>query len=140
MKVFHADHGLTDAHWSWLEPLLMSEQGFFIRTLPIPTGLSALTCALHGPSEGDGPIPVDEVFHQTRPERVWLSRLIKRAPKGGARFVVIIGTNGADGLVIFTAYGSMRGFVCPRETGDTSLSPEEREESALFWRGHALSA
>jgi hypothetical protein len=139
MNILHNDHGLTPAITDFLYSALSAEVGFFIRVLPLPEG-ETLPAGLWGPAEGDLPVFDWEVAHVIRGGRSCASRVTARAPRAGS-FVVCIGVADAGEITLYTAYGSVRGVVAPREPGDMSLdSWEAIKESREFWREHALSA
>lgn len=140
MKIFHADHGVTDAHWAFITPNLPSEDGFFIKVVELSSALGDISCGLYGPSEGDKPVPESEVHYACRNGRSCASRLTDK-PVRPARWVVVIGIRDAGELTIFTAYGSRKGCVAEQEPGDTSLpSWDEVQAAREFWKTHALSA
>jgi len=135
VKVFHADHGISDALLlSALKRLNLGE-GFFARTLELESPL--VMSALYGPDAGDPPVPDEEVDLCKRTEDRPPSRMVDW-PKRPSNKLSIIGTVAADGATIFTAYG---GPLAPREPGDVSMTTdEERAESAAFWATHALAS
>jgi hypothetical protein len=142
MIVYHADHGLTQSHFSFIESAIKEEKGFFIKSIPIPDFLESLQSALYGPSEGDAPMWEGEVSYAQRGARTGCSRMCNK-PTREARNVIVIGMwDDAKGdYVIFTAYGSISGSVSPREPYDPTLVNDvvAWEESQNFWAEHALS-
>jgi len=137
--IFHADHGLTVAHYNLIDDLMSVREGFFIEAIPLgPQDLTGtLQSVLYGPSCGDDPITEDQVEYVKRGNRPGPSRLIDR-PTRPADHMVVIGIAGDDPKV-FTAYGNIGEVVAPREPWDSTMTPEEAEEAAAFWREHALA-
>jgi hypothetical protein len=139
MNILHNDHGLTSTITDFLASELGSEAGFFIRVLALPEG-ETLPAGLYGPAEGDSPVDETEVSYVLRGGRPCASRVVNRPSRAGS-FVVCIGIADAEGITLFTAYGSVRGVVAPREPGDQSLDSWELvQESRSFWAQHALTA
>jgi len=137
--VYHADHGVTADHFDWVQAQLGDAQGFFLRSFKLPENLPDLQSALHGPSEGDLPVPSKECTFRCRNGRPVASRLCWRKPRP-ARHIVVVGVREENRLVFFTAYGSINGVPSPREPGDTSIDTWEGVlESRAFWAEHALS-
>ena len=139
MIILHNDHGLNASVTSFLASELSSEAGFFIRVLPLPEG-ETLPAGLYGPAEDDLPVEETEVSYVLRGGRHCASRVVSRPYRDGS-FVICIGIASAEGITLFTAYGSVRGVVAPREPGDQSIdSWEGLQESRAFWAQHALCA
>ena len=140
IKILHADHGLTEAHVDFLADKLSDKKDFFIEVLPLPAELPRLPAALYGPKEGDEYVREEEVTYSCRNGRPCSSRLVNRPVRDG-NFVVCIGVGKVDEVLLFTAYGSVRGVAATREPGDTDIdSWEEVLEARNFWAGHALSS
>jgi hypothetical protein len=147
LTVLHDDHGITPEIKELICNKAPDEKGFFIRVIELPEGIK-LPCDLYGPSEGDAPIGEDEVHYKTRGERTNLSRLVKKPVRYGG-YCIAIGAKQDDGnILLYTAYGSIRGSVSEREVTealwaslfftDPFLSPEALETSTKFWAEHAL--
>lgn len=137
MKVFHSDHGVSEALISWALAQVSSE-GFFIKTLEIPASEPDLQNGLYGPESGDQPIHEGQVYYRCRGDRKGPSRLI-RAGTRPTRLLTVIGVKSANDeeTTVYTAFG---GPSAKREPWDPSLSPEERVSSAAFWAHHALAS
>ena len=135
--IFHADHGIQEAHMRLIDTLMQGKEGFFIEALPLGDLDGTLNSALYCPSAGDDPVREDEVEYAKRGDRPGPSRLIDR-PCRPADHMVVIGIAGSDAKV-FTAYGNIGPDIAPREWWDSSMRPEEAEASARFWKTHALS-
>lgn len=135
VKVFHADHGVSDELIQWAVNEIQPT-GFFLRTLEIPEQFGGLDNALYGPRSGDEPIADSDVHMKQRsPDRPH-SRMVKR-PKRQTRLMTIIGMANPDGVTVFTAYG---GPAAEREPGDVTLQTDaEKAAAAKFWSEHALS-
>lgn len=96
-KDSHMDHGFTQAQWDYIFAKYSDKKEFFIDTFELPEGLGSVTNELYGPSAGDLPMRepmvsddgVDMIFHATRGERAWPSRMV-RLPKRPTRFVRVI--------------------------------------------------
>lgn len=137
VPVFHADHGLEDAHYAFIDTVLSMHEGFFVATMPLPDHCPNLTSALYGPAAGDPPVTEEEVEYRVRNNRPGPSRLVNK-PHRPCRNIVVVGIAGADAKV-FTAYGTQSEDPSPREWWDTSMKPLEAVESAQFWAEHALA-
>ena len=135
--IFHADHGLAEAHHNLIDAFMTAKTGFFIEAIPLEELSGTLQSALYGPSCGDEPIGEEEVEYVKRGNRPGPSRLIDK-PTRPADHMVIIGIAGDDAKV-FTAYGSIGANIAPREWWDSSMRPEEAEAAARFWKVHALA-
>jgi hypothetical protein len=139
MKVYHADHGVSETLLAWAgAPAAPAEGGFFLRTLTIPDGEADLLNGLYGPASGDAPVGDGEVFMAVRSQDRPPSRMVRR-PKRPTRLVTIIGVAAPDEVTVFTCYG---GPAAEREPGDASLAsdPSGAAAAAAFWAEHALAA
>jgi hypothetical protein len=136
MIIYHADHGLSEAEISVVKEVARWAKGFFIRVIEIDQE-SKLTSALRGPSVGDEPITDDHplVYYAVRGDRPQPSKMYNEVGRKATHIVVI----GMGGQSVFTAYGTEKGIVAPREPWDPSLSDEERKASEAFWAVHALA-
>ena len=137
MIIHHADHGLSEKELAVVtEVARQAEKGFFIKVIEVGQN-TKLKSALVGPSVGDGPIGDDHplVYYSVRGNRANPSKMINEVGRKATHLVII----GVGGEAVFTAYGTERGIVAPREPWDTSLSDEERETSKAFWAEHALA-
>ena len=136
----HLDHGLTPEHLNFIQTYegfdALAPGSFICETLELPDGLSALRCALHGPSVDDPPVREDEVFYAERGARGLLSRLVRRPCRPTQRVAVI----GILGETLYTAYGTRADKPSPREVHDPNHTPESRQHAETFWSMHALSA
>lgn len=137
MKIYHADHGISE---STIEQVLatLKPGGFFATTTELPSDHVEILSALYGPSAGDGVVQECDVEYVRRSPDRPLSRMIN-APKRPTRKLTLIGTvNEAGELTIFTAYG---GPLAPREPGDPTLETEsDKAEAHAFWSTHALAS
>ncbi len=138
MRIFHADHGVSEASLVWAVSQVPSP-GFFARTFELPPEEPDLLNGLYGPSCGDPPVEDAVTFTRQRSPDRPLSRMVRR-PARPTRLLTVIGVAPQEGeeAVIYTAYG---GPLASREPGDSSLvlgSPEHREAVA-FWATHALA-
>jgi hypothetical protein len=133
----HLDHGLTEAHVSFVREQFADRSAFFLETIVLPDTLPALECALHGPAMGDAPVPESEVGYDSRGERAWPSRLVNRPKRPTRQLTVIAGPHGDEACVLYTAFG---GPSTPREPCDPTLPEDQRAASVAFWREHALTS
>jgi len=136
IAVVHADHGIER---TTLDTLVaqVDPTGFFLVTLPLPSGCPDVQNALHGPKCGDAPVLDAEcVMKQRSPDRP-LSRMVAR-PTRPTRLVTLIGMEKDGAVTLFTAHG---GPSAEREVGDKSMDGDAAaiEASAKFWAEHALS-
>jgi len=138
MKVYHADHGVSEETLTWA--VAQVAPGFFARTFTLPEGVGDLLNGLYGPASGDLPIPDGEVHMAQRTADRPLSRMVAR-PARATRLITVVGVAPEAGgeAVIFTAYG---GPLAAREPGDSSLAPGSAEhgEAVAFWATHALAS
>ena len=132
----HLDHALTPDHIAFIAAKFADRQAFFIETVTLDEGLSALPCGLHGPVLGDGPVPEAEVAYAVRGARAGVSRLVERPAREVRMMTVIGGPDGDDPCVLYTAFG---GPAAPREPWDPSLDEAGWAASLAFWEAHALS-
>jgi hypothetical protein len=136
LKVFHADHGVSEDTLTWALSQIEGD-GFFLITLTLPEGHADLLNGLYGPIVGDAPITDSEVHFTRRSEDRPLSRMVAR-PKRPTRLLTLIGTRTGDAVVVYTAHG---GPAAEREPGDKSLATDaERAASDAFWQAHALAS
>jgi|TARA_A100001515_G_scaffold84254_3_gene66842 hypothetical protein len=141
--VKHADHGLDESHLRQIDTILKEQPGgFFIDVYDLFDDSPDLMSALYGPMVGDNRLIEHEVFYEVRNGRPGPSRLVNR-PCRPCRRMVVCGIKGiGESSVIFTAYGTQAFLPAPREVWDSSQSPNEVIQSAIFWfgQGHALSS
>lgn len=136
MKVFHADHGVTESTLMWAIAQI-GGSGFFLQTFTLPDAHPDLMNALYGPSSGDEPVSDEDVHFVKRSEDRPESRMVK-LPKRPTRLLTVIGILGDGEVTIFTAYG---GPVAEREPGDVTLRTDEEKAAAVaFWSTHALAS
>ncbi len=136
MKVFHADHGVSESTLVWALAQI-NPNGFFLRTLTLPEGHVDLLNALYGPSAGDAPVSDDQVHFVKRSEDRPPSRMVK-LPKRPTRLITLIGIQADGEVTIFTAYG---GPAAEREPGDPTLRTDEEKAAAVaYWATHALAS
>lgn len=136
IKVFHADHGISQSTMQLLLDSAGLGEGFFLKTLWLPNGHPPVESLLYGPLAGDAPVPESEVIYKKRSEDRPESRMVN-LPRRTSKRVTIIGIAGPDGVTVFTCYG---GEAAPREPGDKSLTDtKELQESKDFWAQHALA-
>ncbi len=136
----HADHSIVNEHAELVDNTVRRKNGFFMEVIQIPDNLSSVRCGLYGPTEGDEPVPEEEVTYTVRNNRPCASRIVDR-PFRPARYIVVIGVGDDGEVTIFTAYGSIKGAVALREPGDQSLNSwKEVQEARAFWKDHALCA
>lgn len=133
----HVDHGLSQAQVDWLVSRFADRKAFFIETVELPAELGTVPCGLYGPEMGDAPVGEGEVVYQRRGARENESRLVNRPVRPTNMITVIAGPHDGDSCVLYTAFG---GPLAPKEPGDPTLKPEEREKSEHFWCAHALAA
>lgn len=135
MIIHHVDHGLSEVELAVVKEVAKWAKGFFIKVIELSN--TQLKSALVGPSVGDGPIGDDHplVYYSVRGNRGGPSKMINEVGRKATHLVII----GMGGQAVFTAYGTERGIVAPREPWDTSLSDGEREVSEAFWAVHALA-
>jgi hypothetical protein len=139
VRVYHADHGVSQALMAWaVAAAAPAEGGFFLRTLTLPEGEADLLNGLYGPASGDAPVPEGEVTWRRRSEDRPPSRIAAGRPKRPTRLVTIIGVASPDGVTVFTCYG---GPAAEREPGDASLQgdPDGLARATAFWAEHALA-
>lgn len=136
MIIHHADHGLSETEIDLVKEVAQGSKGFFIKVVEIKHE-THLKSALMGPSVGDGPITDDHplVYYAVRGDRTNPSKMYNEVGRKATHLVII----GMGGQAVFTAYGTERGIVAPREPWDASLSDGEREVSEAFWAVHALA-
>jgi len=143
MTHYHADnqHGLSWAH-TQLACVALSKRGrktsdpaeFKTGIVELPPFMGDLEDQLWGPKNGDENVARDSVM-ATRPGYSFESRFVL-AHTRPARFMVYAGLPGTR---LWTAYGSLEGFVAPREPSDPHLSEVERHFSEKFWAEHAFA-
>lgn len=132
VEASHLDHGLSFGQSEWVLKQCGGRDGFFIEQLELPPDLGTVPCALVGPTVGDHPVPEHRVVYQTRGDRAWSSRMVRRALRPTRTVTVIAGPHGDNPCVLYTMFG---GPLAPREVGD----PEAGADSAQFWAEHALA-
>lgn len=133
----HLDHGLTAAQISYILQAYLDRDGFFLETIELPEELGTVPCALRGPIRGEPPVGPDApVSFQKRGSRSYESRMVAWEATPSREVTIIAGPHGDYSCVLYTAYG---GPLAPKEPGDPSLKPEERERSERFWSEHALA-
>ena len=132
IELIHADHGLTDAHLTFLgEALAGQADGFFLATFDMPEGLT-LPLGLYGPTVGDAPVPEGEVTYQARNGRDWADRLVTR-PMRTSTVVTAIGIRDGESVKLFTAHG---GPAAAQNPADPSCA--DKDAAKAFWATHAL--
>lgn len=139
VKVFHADHGVSEETMLWALGEIAPADGFFMRTLTLPADHAPLVSKLYGPAAGDPAVTdavvrVRDASDAYRPETPFVTR-----PARPTHLVTIIGTVTEGKATIFTAYG---GPAASRVPNDPSLVPgsPEHEQAVKFWAEHALAA
>lgn len=136
-KDSHLDHGLTNEQLTYIIGKFEHRDGFFIETFELPGALGVLSCSLYGPAMGDDAIPETDVFYRERGDRKYRSRLSRvLRPRKTRTITVIAGPHDGHSCVLYTVYG---GPCAPKEPGDPTLRPEDREASLKFWNEHALA-
>lgn len=132
----HVDHGLTQAHFDFLQARFGSRTAFFAETVILPKGLPDLECLLYGPLVGDAPIRLEDgVYYWRRVGRQWVSRVISRPARPTRLLTVIAGPHGERAeMTLYTAFG---GPLAPQEPGDPSC--KDVRASSAFWAEHALA-
>lgn len=143
MKIFHKDHGITEAQWQHILHQLgnSGKVGFFIHQIEIPKELGTVPCGLYGPAMGDEPVKDIEVRMIQRTQDRQPDRMVNR-PFRQVNYVQVIGTYNPDPgamdaeTTIFTCYG---GPLAPRNPLDKGLNEQEKKESQEFWSKHALA-
>ena len=135
-KVFHADHGVSEATMAWaldqIQPV-----GFFLRTLELPADHADLSNNLYGPVAGDHPVKGEALVRDASDEYRGATPFVDLPPRA-TRLMTIIGMASPDGVTVFTCYG---GPAAERLPSDPSLAsdPEGKAASEAFWAQHALS-
>jgi hypothetical protein len=143
MKIFHKDHGITDAQWKHILYVLGNSGlvGFFILQVDIPKELGTVPCSIYGPVMGDVPVPDSEVQMMKRTEDRPPDRMTNK-PQRQVGYVQVIGTYESDPVamdaetVIYTCYG---GPLAPRNPLEPGLSEKDKLDSEKFWSQHALA-
>lgn len=135
----HLDHDLTPAHLAFILRRYADRTAFFIETITLPESMPAVPCGLYGPTMGDDLLllTVGNIHMAPRPPRQYPSRLVDLPPRPSRLLTVIAGPHEGDDCVLYTAFG---GPLAPKEPGDPTLSPEQRQASKDFWDVHALAA
>ncbi len=136
MIIHHVDHGLSETELAVVtEVARQAAKGLFIKVIELSD--TKLKSALVGPSVGDGAITDEHplVYYSVRGDRPQPSKMYNGVARKATHLVII----GMGGQAVFTAYGTERGVVAPREPWDASLSDGEREVSEAFWAVHALA-
>jgi hypothetical protein len=143
-KDSHVDHALTEAQLEWILSLPAEPDTVTVQTVELPLHLGTVPCALYGPAMGDDPIPESAVQYERRGNREGESRMLAPyiepwsafptypEPRQVRTVTVISGPHDGRPCVLFTAFG---GPQAPREPWE-----DDSEESAAFWREHALAA
>jgi hypothetical protein len=131
-------HYVKDVDTETMKALVESlnlQEGFFLRTIPLPNG-QTVPCRLHGPAMGDDPVQDQEVwFSRTGPDKP-LTRFVLRDERDVSEITVIGMLTGSE-VEVWAAYG---GPARPRNVGDVTLTTdEEKAEAETFWASHALS-
>ena len=138
VPLFHADHGLDEAHLRLIDEVIAQKDGvgFFIEAVELPDSVGELMSALYGPAAGDDPVQESEVEYVVRNGRAGPSRMVNR-PHRPVRTMIVIGIADHEKSRIFTAYGSH--IAAPREWWDSTMKPHEAYEAAQVWMTHALA-
>jgi hypothetical protein len=113
--------------------------GLVIHTVCLPEHLPRVPCSIVGPMIGHAPVPESEVYYEARAPREYASRMVRRLGPMTRQVTVIVGPEGDDDTVLYTAFG---GPLAPREPGCpdlAKLSGYEQELAARFWSIHALA-
>jgi len=141
VELVHGDHGLSEAHLAFIDEVMakLDRGSFVLKCVELPEELPSLYDAIYGPCNGDAPIEDNDpdIYFEERVGRDIPSRLLDREPRGGARYMVVIGL---AGKVLWTAYGSLSGVIAPKEANDPSLEGEALKEAERFWAVHALAS
>jgi hypothetical protein len=132
----HVDHGLSQAQVDWLVSRFADRKAFFIESVELPAELGTVPCGLYGPKMGDAPVGEGEVVYQRRGARENESRMVKLPMRPTRTVTVIAGPHEAEPCVLYTSFG---GPLSPKEPGDPTLKPEEKDAAVAFWREHALA-
>jgi hypothetical protein len=134
IKIYHADHGITETQQSYINAELETQpDGFFIRQVNLPDVLGVVPCGLHGPVMGDDPVPDSEVTLEVRGDRPYADRMVNRASRP-VNYVQVIGVRAGNDLTLFTVYG---GALAPQHPEDPTN--EAIEAAKKFWSQHALA-
>ena len=137
VKESHVDHGLSQAQVDWLVTRFADRKAFFIESVELPAELGTVPCGLYGPKMGDVAVGEGEVVYQRRGVRENESRMVKRPARPTSTVTVIAGPHEDLSCILYTAFG---GPLTPKEPGDLSVTPSERDESVAFWAVHALAS
>jgi len=135
VKVFHADHGITQKQKEFIlsELRATAPQGFFVKQVNIPKRLGSVPNALYGPDAGDPPVREEQVYYTSRGGRPVEDRLVHAAPRPW-QYVQTIGIRVGDDFTIFTIYG---GPLAPMHPDDPNN--RDPEGSRKWWSQHALA-
>ena len=133
-KDSHIDHNLTQAQVDHILATFRDKEGGFIETIELPERLGTVPCSLFGPVMGDPPVLESDVFYESRGNRAYKSRLVRREARQVRQVTVIAGPHDGLACVWYTAFG---GPLSPKEPGDST--PESLAESEVFWKTHALA-
>lgn len=135
-KIFHADHGVSEATLAWAVEHINPE-GFFLRTLTLPPEHADLTNNLYGPSAGDAPVKGEVMVRDVNDEWRGATPFVNLPPRP-TRKLTVIGLEEDGKVTLFTAYG---GPSAERIPSDPSLAddPEGKARAEAFWAQHALS-
>lgn len=136
VKVFHADHGVSQDTMQWAVDKIVSP-GFFLRTLTLPEDHADLMNNLYGPDAGDPPVQGESLVRDVNDETRGATPFVNLPPRP-TRLMTIIGMASPDGVTVFTCYG---GPAAERIPSDPSLAddPAGKAASETFWARHALS-
>ena len=141
-KDSHIDHGIGSEVLADILKHFEDRTGSFIATVnlkDVTSLVSEVPCSLIGPATYNTPVSEEEVIYKPRPGQSYSSRLLKDGDKQATSsdvVTIICGEHDGNPCVLFTAFG---GPLAPKEPGDPTLKPEEREASEKFWKEHALA-
>jgi hypothetical protein len=136
IKVFHADHNVSDSVQAWAVEEVKPE-GFFLRTLTIPAEYGDLTNNLYGPVAGDEAVSGEVLVRDENDASRQATPFVNLPPRP-TRLLTLIGMANGNEVTLFTAYG---GPAAERIPSDPSLAndPEGKKRAEDFWAQHALS-
>ena len=136
VKVFHADHGVSEGTLAWAVAQV-APSGFFLQTLTLPEGHADLQSNLYGPASGDAPVSGEILVRDANDAFRGATPFVNLPPRP-TRLLTVIGMAKGSEVTLFTAYG---GAAAERIPSDPSLAddPEGKAKSEAFWAVHALS-
>ena len=136
VKVFHADHGISQTQMEYIVSRLRATapQGFFIQQFTLPRGKGTVPNAMWGPAAGDAPVPESKVHYIDRAGRGWEDRMIDLPPRP-VNYGQAIGIRDGDSFTLFTVYGGPLAPQNPADPGNHDVAGSQK-----FWKQHALSS